>query len=215
MRPLYSLDGGGPAYIDGRYIDVTLHTGNYQLYVYWDSHSTVTLGTGQTYVVGGVEVINATIGSRATLLSTDYLSGNGTTTLNLNGSGSFDFNSMSDFEGFSTINAGQNEFLTFKGTSWVPQLTINAASGGADTFAFHATAFGSYLINNFISNGSNHDYIQLDQAVLNQGGTEISQSEWINQNVSPAGGNWTIQDGNNTIIVVGHKFVPGQDIVFV
>src|SRR5206468_11422792 len=104
----------------------------------------------------------AVIGNGATLHASDSLvGGTGTDTLTLSGTGSLDLNSFT-FTGFETINMSAKETLTLNGSS----LTINASSGGLDTFQFHSNFSSTYTINNFIGSGSTHDTIQLDTSLL-------------------------------------------------
>jgi hypothetical protein len=180
--------------------------------VFGRSNDTVTLGSGVVAVSlsGAGDAVDATLGNGATLKVGDSLVGSGST-LNLSGGGSFDFN-LINFSRFPNVNAGANEVLIFGGGDE----TINGASGGNDTFGFHANNSDTYTINSFVSAGTNHDYIQLDQALLvDKNDHSISPDKWVNEHVSFVGGNWAIQDGMNTIIVVGHNLNPGQDIVFV
>ena len=97
------------------------------------SNATVTLGPGTDTVSfsTGNNTVNATIGSAATLLATDSLTGAGHDTLALSGnSGNINLNQLANFSGFSGINlSGTGDTLTVTNAD----LTITRLSGNHDT----------------------------------------------------------------------------------
>jgi hypothetical protein len=97
------------------------------------SNATVTLGAGTDSVsfTSGINTVNATTGSGATLLTTDSLSGAGNDMLMLTGSGgTINLSQLANFSGFSGISlSGSSDTLTLTNAD----LTVTRLSGSHDT----------------------------------------------------------------------------------
>src|SRR5262249_35556759 len=143
----------------------------------------------------GTNIVNAVIGTGATLHANDSLvGGSGNDTLSLSGNGALDLTTF-NFSRFETVTMSANEALTLNGSN----LTINGSAKGSDIFQFNSNFSSSYTLNNFVGSGPAHDSIKLDKALLS--GT--TQSAWLSANVTQAGHDVLVHDGNNTITIHG------------
>ncbi|WP_420965872.1 VCBS domain-containing protein [Bradyrhizobium sp. B120] len=159
LNSLATFTGFENVTLSGTGDSLTLKNGQ-NLTVNAGSGNTITLGTGNDAVsfTSGTNIVNATIGTGATLNTGDSLTGGtGTDTLVISGnSGTFDLNGLATFSGFENVTlSGTGDSLTLKNGQ---NLTVNAGSGntitlgtGNDTVSFTS---GTNTVNATIGTGA-------------------------------------------------------------
>ncbi|MDR9808892.1 beta strand repeat-containing protein [Rhizobium hidalgonense] len=184
------------------------------------SGNTVTLGTGKDTVsfTGGTNTVSGMIGAGATLNSNDGLAGgNGTDTLVISGSGSFDLNSLAVFSGIENVNlTGTGKSLTLRNGQ---NLSVAGGSGNAvtlgtgnDTVSFTG---GSNTVNGTIGTGAtlnNGDRLTgglgTDMLVIaGSGSVDLNSltafTGFENVNLTGTGESLTLKNGQNLAINAG------------